>query len=108
MTALSPDHLHLLALARAAIKARDDGALWKRSWQEGAEIHAEACNAIWDELERQVTILDGAVPVLEHPSATKKRRAAQLRGEIIAAVQSALSDALEDLANGITHGEDDE
>jgi hypothetical protein len=108
MTALSPDHLHLLALARAAIKARDDKTLWKRSLREAVETHSAACDAVWDELERQVTIADGAVPVLEHPSATKVRRAAQMRGEIIDAVQHALSDVLDDLAKGITHGEDDE
>lgn len=108
MTDLSPDHLHLLALARAAIKARDDKTLWRKSPELACEVHAESCNAVWDELERQVTIADGAVPVLEHPSATKIRRAAQMRGEIIAAVQHALSDVLDDLANGITHGEDDE
>ena len=103
MTDLSPDHLHLLALARAAIKARDDKTLWKRSLSEAVETHGAACDAVWDELERQVTIADGAVPVLEHPSATKVRRAAQMRGEIIAAVQHALSDVLDDLANGVTH-----
>jgi hypothetical protein len=107
MTALSPDHLHLLALARAAIKARDDKTLWKRSLREAVETHASACDAVWDELERQVTIADGAVPVLEHPSATKKRRAAQMRGEIIDAVQNALSDVLERLANGTLDLEDD-
>jgi len=107
MTTLSPDHLHLLALARAAIKARDDKTLWTRDWNAAVEAHGAACDAVWDELERQVTIADGAVPVLEHPSATKVRRAAQMRGEIIAAVQHALSDVLDDLANGITHGDDD-
>lgn len=107
MTALSPDHLHLLALARAAIKARDDGPLWRKSPRLACEVHGAACDAVWDELERQVTIADGAVPVLEHPSATKVRRAAQMRGEIIAAVQCAVEDALDDLAKGITHGEDD-
>lgn len=108
MIPLSPDHLHLLALARAAIKARDDKTLWAKGWETAVEIHGAACDAVWDELERQVTIADGAVPVIEHPSATKVRRAAQMRGEIIASVQHALSDVLDDLANGITHGEDDE
>lgn len=108
MIALSPDHLHLLALARAAIKARDDGALWKRSLREAVETHGAACDAVWDELERQVTIADGAVPVLEHPSATKVRRAAQMRGEIIDSVLFAVTDALDDLRKGITQGENDE
>lgn len=108
MTALSPDHLHLLALARAAIKARDDGPLWRKSPEHASEVHGAACDAVWDELERQVTIADGAVPVLEHPSATKVRRAAQMRGEIIDIVLFAVTDALDDLRKGITHGEDDE
>lgn len=108
MTDLSPDHLHLLALARAAIKARDDGPLWRKSPELACEVHSESCNAVWDELERQVTIADGAVPVLEHPSATKVRRAAQMRGAIIDSVLHAVTDALDDLAKGITHGEDDE
>lgn len=108
MTALSPDHLHLLALARAAITARDNGPLWRKSPRLACEVHAESCDAVWDELERQVTIADGAVPVLEHPSATKARRSAQMRGEIIDRVLHAVTDALDDLRNGITHGEDDE
>lgn len=103
MTDLSPDHLHLLALARAAIKARDDRALWRKSPEHACEVHMQSCDAVWDELERQVTIADGAVPVLEHPSATKVRRAAQMRGEIIATVQCAVEDALDDLRKGITH-----
>lgn len=107
MTALSPDHLHLLALARAAIKARDDRAAWKCNWEVAMETHGAACDAVWDELERQVTIADGAVPVLEHPSATKVRRAAQMRGEIIDSVLHAVTDALDDLCKGIAHGEDD-
>jgi hypothetical protein len=97
---LSPDHVRLLALARRAISARDDKALWKRSLKEGVETHGTACDAVWDELERQVTLAAGEVPVLEHPSATQKRRAAQMRKDIIAAVQHALTDALDDLANG--------
>ena len=108
MTDLSPDHLHLLALARAAIAARDDKALWRRDADAAIQTHSAACDAVWDELERQVAIADGAVPVLEHPSATKVRRATQMRAEIIAAVQCAVEDALDDLAKGITHGEDDE
>lgn len=108
MTDLSPDHLHLLALARSALKARDNKTLWTRHWNAAVETHGAACDAVWDELERQVTIADGAVPVLEHPSATKARRSAQMRGEIVAAVQNALTDTLDRLANGTLHLEDDE
>lgn len=107
MTAIPPDHLHLLALGRAALQARDDKTLWTRSWKEAVDTHGAACDALWDEIERQVIIADGAVPVLEHPSATQKRRARQMRGEIIAAVQHALTDALDDLANGTFDWEDE-
>lgn len=86
----------------------DDGALWRKSPELACEVHMESCNAVWDELERQVTIADGAVPVLEHPSATKVRRAAQMRGEIIDSVLHAVTDALDDLRKGIAHGEEDE
>lgn len=106
MTDLAPDHLHLLALARAAIKARDDKTLWKRSFEDAVDTHSAACDEVWDELERQVVIAAGAVPALELPSATKKRRAKQMRSEIIAAVQHALSDALDDLAAGTFDLED--
>lgn len=108
MTApLSPDHTHLLALARRAIGARDDRALWKKSPRAACDEHGAACDDLWDELERQLTIAAGAVPVLEHPSATRIRRAAQMRKEIIAAVQHAVTDALDDLTNGIIDEDDD-
>ena len=108
MTALSPDHLQLLALARAALAARDDKTLWKRDADAAIQTHSAACDAVWDELERQVQIADGAVPVLEHPSATKVRRAAQMRAEIIAAVQNAVEEALEHVARRTNDLEDDE
>ena len=56
----------------------------------------------------QANPLPEAVQVLEHPSATKVRRAAQMRGEIIDSVLHAVTDALDDLRKGIAHGEDDE
>jgi hypothetical protein len=107
MTDLHPDHLHLLALARRATTSRDDHARWTNAPRQAAELHATACNALWDELERQITIADGAVPVLEHPSATQKRRAAQMRCDIIATVQHAVQGALDDLINGTLNMDDD-
>lgn len=104
---MTPDHLHILALARRALTARDDKQTWKRSWKDAVDTHGAACDALWDELERQVTIADGAVPVLERPAATQKRRAAQMRSEIIATVNHALTDALDDLSNGTFNWEDD-
>ena len=97
---LHPDHLRLLALANAAFRARDNRALWKASGTKAADEHAYACNALWDELERQCTIAAGRVPVLEHPSAKHKRMVRQMRSEIVAVVQDALSDALDTLADG--------
>lgn len=107
MTDQSPDHMHLLALARAAIKARDDKTLWTRSFEGAVNTHGAACDAVWDELERQVVIADGAVPVLETPRAAKARRHAQIKSEVMAAVKAALSGALDDLAAGRFDGEDD-
>lgn len=96
MTDLHPDHMRLLSLARAALIARDNRALWKASIRHAAEEHGAACDALWDEIERQVTLQDGRVPVLEHPSAMHKRMLRQMRSDIVGAVQ----DALETLRDG--------
>jgi hypothetical protein len=100
MSELHPDHLRLLSLARAALLARDNRALWKASIRHAAEEHGAACDALWDEIERQVTVQDGRVPVLEHPAAKHKRMVLQMRSEIVAVVQDALTDALSELADG--------
>lgn len=50
-----PAHNLILELARAALIARDDAAAWKRDAEAACEAHTEACNALWEELERQVT-----------------------------------------------------
>lgn len=100
MTDLHPDHLRLLALARAALTARDNRALWRASIIHAAEEHGVACSALWDEIERQVTLQDGRVPVLEHPSVKHKRMVRKMRSEIVAVVQDALTDALNALADG--------
>lgn len=105
---LHPDHLRLLALAKAAIRARDDRLLWKRSALEGAEMHGAACNALWSELDRQVYEQDGGIPVLDLPSVKHKRMVRQMRSEIIAVVQASLEDALDALADGPRLIDDDE
>ncbi len=61
------------------------------------EQHGAACDALWNELRRQVGEQDGAVPVLEHPAVTKKHLAYRMRKEIVAAVQTAIEEALEDM-----------
>lgn len=96
MADLSPDHLHLLALARRAISA-NTGALWKADPEEACAIHGAACDALWDELHRQIDAQDGKVPVLEHPSVKQLRLAKQMRGAILTACTAAVEQALADL-----------
>lgn len=93
---LHPDHMHLLTLARAAIDA-EHGITWKTSPSEAVEIHGSACDALWDELRRQVAMQDGGIPVIEHPSVKQKKLALRMRREIVATVQNAITDALEDM-----------
>lgn len=100
MTALHPDHLRLLSLALAANKLRDDRKAWRDSTVHAAEAHATACNQLWEELERQLALQDGRVPVAELPIVKQRRMAAQMRSEIVEAVQGAIIDALEDLRHG--------
>ena len=100
MTDLQPGYLHLLALARAAIKAADDKALWKKSIERAAADHAAACDALWEEIHRQVDVFNGEIPVLEHPSVKQIKLATRLRSEIIAHMQSVVAEALDDIING--------
>ncbi|XAI95569.1 hypothetical protein [Nostoc phage Nsp-JY21] len=99
---LHPDHLRLLELAQAAFQARDNRHLWRQNTLKAAEEHGFYCDALWHELERQTAVREGQIPVLEHPSVKKRRMVADLRREIVAAAQSAMIDALDDLANGPT------
>ncbi len=101
MTAnLHPDHMRLLSLARASFKARDDRHLWRKNPARAAEEHGIACDLIWDELERQCAALDGVVPIAELPAAKQARMIAQMRSEIVAAVQDAVMGALDELGKG--------
>ena len=105
---ITPDHLRLLALARAAMIAADDRGNWRRDLMTACETHGAACDALWDELERQVTIADGGVPVLEHPTARSRRLAQRMRTEIISACQDAVSGALDNLISGRLHDTEDD
>lgn len=105
MTDLADDHLRILSLARAALKAADDRALWKNT-ERGAAVHGAACDALWDELARQVDINDGKIPVLEHPSVKQVNLAKRMRSDIIAAVQNATAEALDNLISGALTDED--
>ena len=95
------DHTRLLALARAAFQARDDAKLWRRSPAEAIETHGAFCDALWAELERQVGEADGGVPVLDHPTVKARKLARQMRTSIIATVQQAVVEALDDIENDL-------
>lgn len=108
MTDLHPDHMRLLEMARAAFQARDNRHLWRQNTMKAAEEHGFFCDALWHELERQVDITyEGKIPVLEHPSVKQRRMIAELRREIVAAAQTAMIDALEELANGPMLGDEE-
>lgn len=100
MTALHPDHQRLLELAQAAFKARDDRMLWRQNVLEAAERHGFYCDALWEELSRQVCAHDGEIRVLEHPSVKRRKMIANLRREIIATAQNAMIEALDELEHG--------
>lgn len=93
---LAPDHMQLLALARRAIEA-EKGRLWTTSIMEAVEKHGAACDALWAELHRQIDLQDGKVPALEHPSVQKRKLAFRMRKEIVANVQTAIEQALDDM-----------
>lgn len=94
---IKDDHLRLLALARLAISAESD-PLWRKDVLSAAARHGAACDALWRELRRQVDAADGqVVPVLEHPTVKAQRLASRMRGQIVATVQAAIEEALDDL-----------
>jgi hypothetical protein len=100
MTALHSDHLRLLQLADAAFRARDARTLWRENPQAAAEEHGFHCDALWDELGRQLADQHGAVQVLEHPSVKRRKMVANMRREIVATAQNAIIEALDGLADG--------
>lgn len=99
MADLHPNHLALLALARRAIDA-ESGPLWKQNPAEACDRHGASCDAVWDELRRQIDEQDGKVPVLEHPSVKASKLARRMRAEILATVQAAVDQALYDIHEG--------
>src|SRR3989304_3400155 len=95
MTALAPDHLHILALARQSFKARDDKRMWSMGVELAIETHGAACEALWVELERQVWAAEGKIPVLEPPAVKARKAAKRMRSDILAAVHDAVVEALD-------------
>lgn len=100
MTDLHPDHLRLLSLARASFQARDNRQLWRQNTERATAEHGVACDELWNELERQVAVQDGRVPVAALPAVRQQRMIAQMRSEIVAVAQTAIIDAMEELARG--------
>ena len=91
---IEDDALRVLALARLAISL-EDGPVWKADPEYAADKHGSACDALWRELRRQVDISDGAVPVLKHPTVEAQELACRMRGQLRAAVGSAVDEAIE-------------
>lgn len=103
-----PDHLAILTLAKDALRARDDRTAWREGISHAAEIHGAACNAVWEELERQVCLQDGRIPAIEHPRVKQQRMIMNLRTEIVNTAMLAIESALVDLAKGPMLEVDDE
>lgn len=92
---IDDDHLRVLALARLAFSV-ESGPEWTRDMLSAADKHGAACDAVWRELRRQVDLQDGVIPTLEHPSRQAQKLAKRMRSEIVATVQSAVEEALDD------------
>jgi hypothetical protein len=88
--------MRLLALAKRAVDA-ETGRAWTTSTMEAVERHGAACDALWQELRRQIEVQDGNVPTLEHPSVQKRKLAYRMRKDIVATVQCAVEQALDDM-----------
>ena len=96
---MDPDHEHLLALAKRCFVA-ETGPLWRSRPDEAIEVHSDACDALWEELRRQVELADGKIPTLEHPTVKAAKQAKRLKAEIVAVVQQACVQALDDFKDG--------
>lgn len=103
---ISDDLTRVLALARAALNARDDKRLWASDPEEAGDLHGAACNALWEELERLVRESDGKVPVLETRAQMQGRIDRRMRNEILAACQNAIVETLDDISRGTFDWED--
>jgi uncharacterized protein with FMN-binding domain len=100
MSDLHPDHMALLAIAKAAFAARDDRHNWRKNPDLAAENHGVHCDALWDELERQVTIQDGKIPTIDAPERKRRKQIAEWRREVVSAALNAITEALDELADG--------
>ena len=92
--------MRLLALAKTSIRIRDDRQAWRGNTMRAAEDHSAACNELWEELERQVSLNDGKVPVAELPIVKQRRMAAQMRSAVVNTALVAIERAFKELENG--------
>lgn len=72
-------HDRILALAKSALDA-EVSPLWKTDMDTAVEVHAERCEALWDELRRQVCEV-GADNIASLPSRIELER--QWRKEFV-------------------------
>lgn len=105
MDAVTPDKIEddltrVLALARAALKARDDAEAYCRSPEKQLGLHSVCCDNLWSELERLVQLDDGRIPVLEHPAAKERRIAKNIRRQVIAEILNCAEERLEQVIDG--------
>lgn len=87
---MSEDHERVLQLAR---RARDlsDGPAWQRNVEDAAEAHAEACEAVWEELYRQIDNRDAeGMPVAKMKMPPDPRK--EIKKQIIARLKTELPD----------------
>lgn len=93
---IAADHMALLSLAQAAIAA-EVSPLWKTAPEKACDTHGAACNALWDELRRQIDISEGKVPVIEHPGKKQLVLARRMRTEILNTVRVAVEEAIDEM-----------
>ena len=90
---LHPDHHRLLLLALDQSR-KTSGPLWKADIDAALEAHADACDRVWAEFERQCKkYLEGNEP----PPPTRDEIEKDIRKEALAKVREALRQSLPSL-----------
>ncbi|QKV17877.1 hypothetical protein [Oricola thermophila] len=82
------EHERILALAKSAFEAEKSG-LWKIDPETASEIHGERCEALWQELRRQVSEA-GAGSIPSRPSRAELEL--QWKKEFVAKLRERLPD----------------
>jgi LmbE family N-acetylglucosaminyl deacetylase len=88
-----PDHRRLLLLA-LDVSRKSSGPSWKTDMDAAIEAHADACNWVWAELERQCKkYLEGNEP----PPPTRDEIEKDIRKDALAKVREVLRQSLPSL-----------